>query len=222
MPRLHPTKKSLPILSNLDDLRIASPCDASWDDMRPLTTSDGERARSCAACDKNVYDLSSMTRADALALIERHEGRCCVRFYRRVDGTVLTEDCPVGLRAILKKAERHALLTAAAGVSVVAAVVAVLVGASHRATCSVKAIETRLEDRLQSNDTIPVPPMPPMMGALPPLREPQQPAPPPRRPLMGKPATKAPPTMGRAVASPRVLMGDVALPSAAVEAVAGQ
>jgi hypothetical protein len=211
MPMPSP-KKSLPILTDLDDLRIASPCDASWEEMRPLRTNDGERARFCGACDKNVYDLSSMTRADALALIERYEGRCCVRFFVRPDGTVLTEDCPVGIRALLKQAERRALLTAAAGVSVVAAFVAVVVGASHRATCSVKAIETRIEERLGTLETAPPAPIE-MMGAPPPPSRSTQPqsAPSPPRPLMGKPA--APPSrMGSAVVKPRALMGELAAP----------
>jgi hypothetical protein len=183
MPTLTP-KKSLPLLENLDDLRIASPCDASWESMRPLTTHDGEHARFCGACNKNVYDLSSMTRADALALIERHEGRCCVRFYVRPDGTVLTEDCPVGVRALLKQAERRALLTAAAGVSVVAAFVAFVVGASHRATCSVKAKETWIEQRLETIQV--APPVPVEIMGEPSAAPPQRPA------LMGKPAAPTP------------------------------
>ncbi len=57
------------------------------------------RVRHCAQCNLNVYNLSSMSRAQAEALIERTEGRLCVRLYRRVDGTVITDDCPVGLAA---------------------------------------------------------------------------------------------------------------------------
>ncbi|OLE51144.1 MAG: hypothetical protein AUG51_24195 [Acidobacteria bacterium 13_1_20CM_3_53_8] len=59
-----------------------------------------ERARFCAKCQLNVYNLSGMSRREAEALISRTEGRLCVRFYRRGDGTILTENCPVGLRAI--------------------------------------------------------------------------------------------------------------------------
>ena len=204
-------KKSLPILSNLDELRIASPCDADWDEMRPVTASDGARARFCGSCEKNVYDLSAMTRADAMALIERHEGRCCVRFYQRVDGTVLTEDCPVGVRALLKRAERRALLTAAAGVGVVAAFVAFLLGSNNRAACTLQNLETRIE---QHSETIPVPqpvvgtPPAPMMGEAAPVE-------PPPEPVMGKIAPPSPrprPKMGRMAAEPPVIMGDVAVP----------
>jgi hypothetical protein len=53
----------------------------------------GDRIRFCARCKKHVYNLSGMTRAQAENLIQQKEGGLCVRFYRRVDGTVLTQDC---------------------------------------------------------------------------------------------------------------------------------
>jgi hypothetical protein len=79
-------------------LTIASPCTVSWDSM-----SGDERCRFCSMCRKNVYNLSSMTGPEAQALIRERQGNICVRFYQRTDGTVLTEDCPVGLAAIRKK-----------------------------------------------------------------------------------------------------------------------
>jgi hypothetical protein len=75
----------------LDQIRVASPCRTSWDRM----AGDG-RVRYCGQCEKNVYNLSGMTRHEAEDLIARNEGRLCVRFFRRADGTVLTQDCPVG------------------------------------------------------------------------------------------------------------------------------
>jgi len=62
-----------------------------------------ERVRFCGQCSLSVYNLSSMTRADAESLIARTEGRLCVRFYRRRDGSIITKDCPVGLRAIRRR-----------------------------------------------------------------------------------------------------------------------
>jgi hypothetical protein len=49
-----------------------------------------------------------MTRREAEALITKNEGRLCVHFYRRADGTVLTDNCPVGLRALRRRASRIA------------------------------------------------------------------------------------------------------------------
>jgi hypothetical protein len=87
--------------SPLDDLKVAAPCSADWGAM-----TGGERVRFCARCELNVYNLSGMTRAEAEALITNTEGRLCVRFFRRADGTVLTENCPVGLRALKRRVSR--------------------------------------------------------------------------------------------------------------------
>src|ERR1700722_4028446 len=86
--------RSLPLL---DNLAIASPCRAVWDDMEGT-----DRVRFCDECRLTVYNLSEMTKAAAERLVARHEGndRLCVRFYRRADGTVLTRDCPRGLAAL--------------------------------------------------------------------------------------------------------------------------
>lgn len=84
--------------NTLDHVRIAAPCKVDWDQMLG-----NERVRFCSQCSLNVYNLSSMTRADAESLIARTEGRLCVRFYRRFDGSIITKDCPVGLRAIRRR-----------------------------------------------------------------------------------------------------------------------
>jgi hypothetical protein len=67
-----------------------------------------DRARHCQACKLNVYNLSDMTRREAESLIASREGRLCVRFYRRADGTVLTRDCPRGLRKQIHRISRFA------------------------------------------------------------------------------------------------------------------
>jgi hypothetical protein len=100
----------------LTQIRVASPCNAAWDQM------DGdERSRFCRACSKHVYNLSEMSRTEAEALVREKEGRLCVRFYRRRDGTVLTDNCPVGLRAM-----RRALLMQIGFVGSVMAAVPIL------------------------------------------------------------------------------------------------
>lgn len=96
-------------------LRIASPCRAPWDNM------DGDdRVRFCRECNRNVYNLSAMTKREARRVVTEREGRLCVRFYQRRDGTVLTSDCPVG-------AKRAFLLGAARAGAAVAGVAAGLV-----------------------------------------------------------------------------------------------
>lgn len=75
----------------LERLRVASPCPARWEEMEG-----DDRVRLCGTCKKNVYNLSALQRSEAEALVARHEGKMCATFFRRVDGTVLTVDCPVG------------------------------------------------------------------------------------------------------------------------------
>src|SRR5687767_6584337 len=81
--------------SPLDHVRIAAPCNADWEQMVGT-----DRVRYCGQCNLNVYNLSSMTERDAESFIVRNEGRLCIRFYRRADGSILTGNCPVGLRAL--------------------------------------------------------------------------------------------------------------------------
>ncbi|MCM3903645.1 MAG: hypothetical protein ND866_18245, partial [Pyrinomonadaceae bacterium] len=82
----------------LDHVRIAAPCKVDWEQM--IGT---ERVRFCGQCKLNVYNLSSMTKTEAESLIAQTEGRLCVRFYRRTDGSILTKNCPVGLRAMRQR-----------------------------------------------------------------------------------------------------------------------
>ncbi|MDB5034507.1 MAG: hypothetical protein JWQ98_1748 [Chlorobi bacterium] len=85
----------------LDHVQIATPCTASWEEMKGNDTT-----RHCSHCSLNVYNISAMTSDEADALIANAEGRLCIRFYRRADGTVLTQDCPVGLRAVRQRVLR--------------------------------------------------------------------------------------------------------------------
>src|SRR5215510_7741491 len=82
----------------LGKIRIAAPCKAEWRWMYG-----NDRVRFCGQCNLNVYNLSAMTREEAEDFIRRVEGRLCVRFYRRSDGTILTKNCPVGLQRIKEK-----------------------------------------------------------------------------------------------------------------------
>ncbi|HZU37633.1 MAG TPA: hypothetical protein VFA18_17060 [Gemmataceae bacterium] len=77
----------------LDNLKVASPCPAAWSGM-----AGDNQVRFCSKCSLHVYNLSAMTRSEAEAIVQEAEGRLCVRLYRRADGTVLTQDCPLGWR----------------------------------------------------------------------------------------------------------------------------
>ena len=84
----------IPLLSNV---KVAAPCSASWQGMEAV---DGDRVHFCADCKKNVYNLSAMTQTQAEGLLREHEGHLCVRYYKRTDGTILTQNCLVGQAAL--------------------------------------------------------------------------------------------------------------------------
>ncbi len=95
----------------LDNVHIASPCRSDWNEMYG-----SDRKRFCGECKLNVYNLSDMTRRDAKNLLLNSEGRLCVKFFRRADGTVLTKNCPVGWQAVKARVSK----TAAAVFSIIA------------------------------------------------------------------------------------------------------
>ena len=97
------------------NLRIASPCEIPWDSM----TGD-DRSRFCGKCRLNVFNLSWMSRDEAERLLREREGRICVRYFQRLDGTVLTRDCIEGLWA----ARTKSLRTVAGGITMSSAVLA--------------------------------------------------------------------------------------------------
>lgn len=93
---------------DINNLRVASPCPMSWENM----TGD-ERVRLCHSCKLNIYNVGEMTKPEVENLIATHEGRLCIRLYKRADGTVLTKDCPVGFRAYQKRVAHFAGATLA-------------------------------------------------------------------------------------------------------------
>lgn len=91
---------------------VASACTESWEGMQG-----DARVRFCGRCEKNVFSLDALTTAEVRDLVLRAEGRICWRFYVRKDGTVLTKDCPVGLRRVA----RRSIAAAAAGLALLLA-----------------------------------------------------------------------------------------------------
>lgn len=67
-----------------------------------------DRVRYCGQCKLNVYNISAMSRNEAESLIKENEGRLCLKLYRRKDGTVITDDCPVALRRLRRAYRRCA------------------------------------------------------------------------------------------------------------------
>jgi hypothetical protein len=75
-------------------IRDRLPCTADWSKMNG-----GCEVRFCTECKLHVHDPQRDDRRRGRGeAAPRRRGRLCVRFYRRADGTVLTQDCPVGWR----------------------------------------------------------------------------------------------------------------------------
>ncbi len=155
--------------SRLDDVKIATPCQARWDDMIG-----DDKVRFCGKCQKDVFNLSAMTRDDAETLLREKGDSMCARLYRRADGTVLTADCPVGVRA---KRVRRLAMVVGGGMAAGAAFSAF--AGQHTtgdiAPCTVQPIQT---GELQSMGAVAMPlPAPttstqPLTGVVSPLKPP--------------------------------------------------
>lgn len=96
-------KQTKPRPTVVQNLRVASPCPIRWEQM-----SGDDCVRRCQECKLDVYNLSDMTASEAEKLLAAREGRLCVRFHQRADGTVITRDCPVGIRSLIRRASRIA------------------------------------------------------------------------------------------------------------------
>ncbi|WP_053231311.1 hypothetical protein [Sandaracinus amylolyticus] len=94
----------------LESLEIARPCKARWEDMQG-----DDVVRRCQRCDREVYDLARMTRAEAEALFARADESPCVRLRRRADGRVITADCPVEAPTLLARLATAGVAGALAG-----------------------------------------------------------------------------------------------------------
>src|SRR5918994_1843636 len=141
--------KEMPKFSSpLDEVRVAAPCPADWGKMVG-----DERVRFCGSCELHVYNLSGMTRREAEALVTSAEGRLCVRFYRRPDGTILTRNCPVGLSALKRRGAHAATATMTAVLGFFAAL-----GLNF-------GVERALSPSIMGESAVPAPPMPPLNPA---------------------------------------------------------
>jgi hypothetical protein len=84
----------------INNLKIASPCPMMWSDMQRTPE---EAIRFYGDYRKNVYDVSKMSARETALIVQKAEisgASTCMQLYQRADGTIITDDCPVGLRRI--------------------------------------------------------------------------------------------------------------------------
>jgi hypothetical protein len=110
--------------SLLENLKLATPCPAKWEDMVG-----SNRERHCKDCKKSVFNISGMTKVEAEAFLAStpfaatQSEKPCVTFLQRADGTILTSDCLGGT----KRRQLKVLKAVAAGVVLTCAAVGTLV-----------------------------------------------------------------------------------------------
>jgi hypothetical protein len=92
------TQQGAAAMIPLKQVQIAEPCHEPWDNM-----SGDDTVRYCGRCRLNVYNFSELSLEEIDQLIIEKEGRVCARLFRRRDGTVITRNCPVGVRAMWKR-----------------------------------------------------------------------------------------------------------------------
>jgi hypothetical protein len=132
-------------LFELGVIRTAAPCPKKWADMRGDAVK-----RFCDDCQLNVYDVSQLTTLEAYSLLKLSEGRVCARIYTRADGTVLTRDCPTGLRRARQRALRSALALGALATSALAAVLSQLGGSGSLPAVRLARTSERLSQQAQA------------------------------------------------------------------------
>jgi hypothetical protein len=179
-------RRSLPVFAPqaapdaLDLVEIPIPCDVPWDGM-----SGDDQVRHCSQCKQNVYNVSALTRPEAMQLLR---SRACLRIFRRPDNTVVTSDCRERLRAARKR-----------GLWVFAGALLIVLWAQ---ICAQFVGLTGLKKLLAGRHTMgaPAPITTPVPGQLVPQPPPTIIGPPPMLPEMGLPPLPARPrhhhTMG--------------------------
>jgi hypothetical protein len=75
--------------TRLPRIVMTTPCSTDWESM------EGDaRVRRCPSCEKNVYNVSLMSRREVARLVGRTgQPLPCIRGYRRPDGTIIAGGC---------------------------------------------------------------------------------------------------------------------------------
>lgn len=155
-------------------IEIAAPCQVSWDSM----TGD-DKSRFCGQCRLNVYNFSAMSDIEIEALWQSKGTNMCVQFYRRDDGTILTDNCPIGLKHLrkLRDTARSAWRAAATFLSLAISCTAALAGAPKTGSKDTDACKKGQAYPCKPHDPAASKTPEPLMGkpVAPPLSQPENP-----------------------------------------------
>ncbi len=72
----------------LEEIRFQTPCTVPWESMKG-----DDRVRFCSQCQRNVTNVSAMSREEAERFLEKTNGSECIQLWKRPDGTIVTSDC---------------------------------------------------------------------------------------------------------------------------------
>lgn len=90
-------------LELLGSVKVASPCPMNWNDLHG-----DDKKRHCSQCNLHVYKVSMLTTAEAVELFQKvRSERVCAQLFHRIDGTVMTKDCPSAWAVGLSEAVRR-------------------------------------------------------------------------------------------------------------------
>ncbi len=121
-------KRQRAIKNQIQSIFITSPCSVKWEDM-----AGGQSVRFCGDCKLNVHNLTSLSDEEAVALLDRKKAgeRVCTYFYRKDDGTIVTDNCPKQIKQVRNRIQAYAtsMLTALCWVLATSANAQGLVGA---------------------------------------------------------------------------------------------
>lgn len=133
----------------LERVVVAAPCPMTWDMM------DGDdKVRHCGGCARNVYNLSAMNDKEAESFLQINGSSQCLTFYRRADGTIMTDNCPEGLRALRDRVRLWSRVAA----GFVASVVSMGMNAFAQQDKASERVQKDLQSPVQSKNPSDLPP----------------------------------------------------------------
>jgi hypothetical protein len=92
---------------NKQHVHVHTPCDVNWDTLSPRGTN-----RFCSACKKVVHDLSSLSEAEARALMQDQPTGLCVRYLHDEYGIIQFRSAPLVAPSRLSRLRDAAALVA--------------------------------------------------------------------------------------------------------------
>lgn len=93
----------------LQAIKIATPCHVPITEME-----DRGSFFHCHECQLNVYHFSTLSNDQIADLLNQNHERLCVGMFKREDGTIITKDCPLGLKDVGLVYRRQGFLRALA------------------------------------------------------------------------------------------------------------